>query len=224
MRIVPTDAPTLLSDKFPQLAPNGPVRRADVHELSRIVVVPNRRGEHAGPRLEAVIQAAAMEYGLSIGLSAFTLMVESWGLPRLLDQGWNARPLGIADRNRRPLHRRGDGGGRRRRLERNPQPSRDPSREAGLAGARRDPAASAHRIRGGDMTRHSAPRTEFEPPGAALSLAKEARMTQSGTNRAIGEDDRPGDRPGRGTGNGARGLYAEGGSTGSRPHRDRRRA
>jgi acyl-homoserine lactone synthase len=95
MRMVPTDAPTLLSEMFPQLAPNGPVRRADIHELSRIVVVPNRRGEHAGPRLDAVIQAAAMEYGLSIGLSAFTLMVESWELPRLLDLGWNARPLGL---------------------------------------------------------------------------------------------------------------------------------
>jgi acyl-homoserine lactone synthase len=42
-----------------------------------------------------VIQAAAMEYGLSIGLSAFTIVLESWWLPRLLDQGWQARPLGL---------------------------------------------------------------------------------------------------------------------------------
>jgi acyl-homoserine lactone synthase len=92
MRLVPTIAPTLLSELFPQLALNGPVRRPDVYELSRIFVVPNRRGEHAGPRAEAVIQAAAMEYGLSIGLSAFTIVLESWWLPRLLDQGWQARP------------------------------------------------------------------------------------------------------------------------------------
>jgi acyl-homoserine lactone synthase len=95
MRLVPTIAPTLLSELFPQLALNGPVRRPDVYELSRIFVVPNRRGEHAGPRAEAVIQAAAMEYGLSIGLSAFTIVLESWWLPRLLDQGWQARPLGL---------------------------------------------------------------------------------------------------------------------------------
>jgi acyl-homoserine lactone synthase len=95
MRLVPTIAPTLLSELFPQLALNGPVRRHDVHELSRIFVVPNRRGEHAGPRAEAVIQAAAMEYGLSMGLSAFTIVLESWWLPRLLDQGWQARPLGL---------------------------------------------------------------------------------------------------------------------------------
>lgn len=95
MRLVPTTAPTLLSDLFPKLSLAGPIRRPDVYELSRIFVVPNRRGEHAGPRAEAVIQAAAMEYGLSIGLSAFTIVLESWWLPRLLDQGWAARPLGL---------------------------------------------------------------------------------------------------------------------------------
>lgn len=95
MRMVPTQRPTLLSDLFPHLALKGPVRRSDVYELSRIFVVPKKRGEHAGPRYEAVIQAAAMEYGLSIGLSAFTIVLETWWLPRLLDQGWQARPLGL---------------------------------------------------------------------------------------------------------------------------------
>jgi acyl-homoserine lactone synthase len=95
MRLVPTTAPTLLSELFPKLSLDGPVRRPDVYELSRIFVVRNRRGEHAGARAEAVIQAAAMEYGLSVGLSAFTIVLESWWLPRLLDQGWVARPLGL---------------------------------------------------------------------------------------------------------------------------------
>src|SRR3984885_9500448 len=88
MRLVPTTGPTLLSDLFPKLSLDGPIRRADVYELSRIFVVKHRRGE-------AVIQAAAMEYGLSVGLSAFTIVLESWWLPRLLDQGWVARPLGL---------------------------------------------------------------------------------------------------------------------------------
>ncbi|MGX7745450.1 acyl-homoserine-lactone synthase [Rhodopseudomonas parapalustris] len=95
MRMVPTTSPTLLSDVFPQLALAGPVCRSDAYELSRIFVVPRKRGEHGGPRAEAVIQAAAMEYGLSIGLSAFTIVLETWWLPRLLDQGWKARPLGL---------------------------------------------------------------------------------------------------------------------------------
>ncbi|NEW94908.1 acyl-homoserine-lactone synthase [Rhodopseudomonas sp. BR0M22] len=96
MRMVPTTSPTLLSDVFPQLSIAGRVRRSDAYELSRIFVVPRKRGEHGGPRAEAVIQAAAMEYGLSIGLSAFTIVLETWWLPRLLDQGWKARPLGLA--------------------------------------------------------------------------------------------------------------------------------
>jgi acyl-homoserine lactone synthase len=95
MRLVPTTAPTLLSELFPKLSLNGPIQRPDVYELSRIFVVRSRRGEHVGPRAEAVIQAAAMEYGLSIGLSAFTIVLESWWLPRLLDQGWAPRPLGL---------------------------------------------------------------------------------------------------------------------------------
>lgn len=95
MRLVPTTAPTLLSELFPRLSLSGPIQRPDVYELSRIFVVKTRRGEHAGPRAEAVIQAAAMEYGLSIGLSAFTIVLESWWLPRLLDQGWVVRPLGL---------------------------------------------------------------------------------------------------------------------------------
>ena len=95
MRLVPTSRPTLLSDVFPHLSVSGPVSRADVFELSRIFVVRNRRGEAGGPRAEAVIQAAAMEYGLSTGLSAFTIVLETWWLPRLLDQGWQARPLGL---------------------------------------------------------------------------------------------------------------------------------
>src|SRR3954470_11265773 len=61
MRLVPTSSPTLLSELFPGLALNGPVRRHDIYELSRIFVVRQRRGEHAGPHAEAVIQAAAME-------------------------------------------------------------------------------------------------------------------------------------------------------------------
>ena len=95
MRLVPTMMPTQLSNLFPKLSLDGPVRRPDVFELSRIFVIPSRRGEHAGPRAEAVIQAATMEYGLSTGLSAFTIVMESWWLPRLLDQGWVTRPLGL---------------------------------------------------------------------------------------------------------------------------------
>ena len=42
MRLVPTTSPTLLSELFPKLTLDGPVRRPDVYELPRIFVVRNR--------------------------------------------------------------------------------------------------------------------------------------------------------------------------------------
>lgn len=95
MRLVPTTGPTLMSELFPQLALRSLVRKPDVYELSRIFVVRERRGEQAHPRVEALVQCAAMEYGLAEGLSHFTIVLETWWLPRLQEQGWRAIPLGL---------------------------------------------------------------------------------------------------------------------------------
>jgi acyl-homoserine lactone synthase len=97
MRAVPTLSPTLMSDIFPYLNLRGPIRRPDVYELSRVFVVPERRGEHAGPRVEMLLLTAIMEYGISIGLTAFSIVLESWWLPRFERIGWKAHPLGLPD-------------------------------------------------------------------------------------------------------------------------------
>jgi acyl-homoserine lactone synthase len=94
MRALPTFLPTLMSDIFPYLNIRGPIRRPDVYELSRIFVIPERRGEHAGPRVEMLLLTAIMEYGISIGLTGFTIVLESWWLPRFERCGWKAHPLG----------------------------------------------------------------------------------------------------------------------------------
>jgi acyl-homoserine lactone synthase len=95
MRALPTVHPTLMSDIFPYLSLRGPVHRADVYELSRIFVIPERRGEHAGPRIEMLLLTAIMEYGISIGLTGFSIVLESWWLPRFERCGWRAHPLGL---------------------------------------------------------------------------------------------------------------------------------
>ncbi len=95
MRAVPTTCPTLMSDVFPQLNLRAPVHRPDVYELSRIFVVPERRGEHSGPGLATILQAAIIEYGLAVGLTGFTIVLETWWLPRFEEQGWRAKPLGL---------------------------------------------------------------------------------------------------------------------------------
>jgi acyl-homoserine lactone synthase len=95
MRAVPTLLPTLMSDIFPYLNIRAPIHRADVYELSRVFVIPERRGEHAGPRVETLLLTAIMEYGLSIGLTGFSIVLESWWLPRFERCGWKAHPLGL---------------------------------------------------------------------------------------------------------------------------------
>jgi acyl-homoserine lactone synthase len=95
MRALPTLLPTLMSDIVPYLNIRGPIRRGDVYELSRIFVIPERRGEHAGPRVEMLLLTAIMEYGISIGLTGFTIVLESWWLPRFERCGWKAHPLGL---------------------------------------------------------------------------------------------------------------------------------
>jgi acyl-homoserine lactone synthase len=95
MRALPTLQPTLMSDIFPYLNIRGPIRRRDVFELSRIFVIPERRGEHAGPRIEMLLLTAITEYGISIGLTGFSIVLESWWLPRFERIGWKARPLGM---------------------------------------------------------------------------------------------------------------------------------
>jgi acyl-homoserine lactone synthase len=95
MRALPTVSPTLMSDIFPYLAVNGPIQRPDVYELSRVFVIPERRGEHAGPRIEMLLLTAIMEYGISIGLTGFSIVLESWWLPRFERCGWRAHPLGL---------------------------------------------------------------------------------------------------------------------------------
>jgi acyl-homoserine lactone synthase len=95
-RLVPTNKPNLMSDLFPQLALRGLVRSPHVYELSRVFVVRDRRGDQVQPRVESVIMAGTMEFGLLEGLSQFTIVMETWWLPRFQEIGWNPRPLGVA--------------------------------------------------------------------------------------------------------------------------------
>ena len=95
MRAIPTQSPTLLSEIFPHLSMRGPIHRHDVYELSRVFVIPERRGEHAGPRIETLLLTAIMEYGVSTGLTGFSIVLESWWLPRFERCGWKAHPLGL---------------------------------------------------------------------------------------------------------------------------------
>jgi acyl-homoserine lactone synthase len=97
MRMVPTLAPTLMSELFPQLCVRPVIRQSDVLELSRIFVIPERRGDQAKPHVEDMLLCSVMEYGLESGLSQFAIVLETWWLPRLQERGWRVTPLGLPE-------------------------------------------------------------------------------------------------------------------------------
>ena len=94
-RLVPTTGPTLMSDLFPQLSLRPIIRQADAYELSRVFVVRDYRGSHVEPKVESIIMAGTMEFALTVGLRKFTIVMETWWLPRFMAMGWNPRPLGV---------------------------------------------------------------------------------------------------------------------------------
>jgi acyl-homoserine lactone synthase len=83
-----------MSDIFPHLALRGLPRRADVYELSRIFVVRERRGQ-LNDGVESRILCGTMEFGLAEAISQFTIVMETWWIPRLQEIGWEVRPLGV---------------------------------------------------------------------------------------------------------------------------------
>lgn len=97
MRMVPTTAPTLMSELFPQLCIRPLIQRLDVFELSRIFVIPEKRGEQTRPNIQDLLLCGVMEYGLEEGMSQFTIVLETWWLPRLQDRGWRVTPLGLPE-------------------------------------------------------------------------------------------------------------------------------
>jgi acyl-homoserine lactone synthase len=93
-RLVPTLCPHLMADVFPFLAEvRGIQRGSDIVEWTRIFVVPERRGGES--KLLHTVLAGMFEYCLVNEISAITVVMETWWMPRFLQLGWEVRPLGL---------------------------------------------------------------------------------------------------------------------------------
>lgn len=94
-RLVPSVYPHLLSDVFPELADVRGVPRAhDVVEWTRIHVDRKMRGDGAHINITDELMAGVLEYCLQEGFHSITAICETFWLPRWLELGWMARPLG----------------------------------------------------------------------------------------------------------------------------------
>ncbi len=98
LRLVPTTGPNLVADVFPQFASvRGAPRRADIAEWTRMFVVPERREDHSSIKTRSLIVASMIDYGLQEKLFGISVLMNTFWLPKMLQYGWRAQPLGLPD-------------------------------------------------------------------------------------------------------------------------------
>jgi acyl-homoserine lactone synthase len=96
-RLLPTMRPHLLSDVYPELLegavlPRGPA----IYEWTRCCVAPERREGHASmsPAAQQLFLGIA-ECCVALGIEALSVETHPVWITRLLELGWQARPLAI---------------------------------------------------------------------------------------------------------------------------------
>jgi acyl-homoserine lactone synthase len=95
-RVLSSVEPHLLSEVFPHLAEvRGVPRREDVAEWTRFYVAPERREEHKASQVGSTILASLVEYALDEGMSALSVVLNTFWLPRFLGYRWQVQPLGL---------------------------------------------------------------------------------------------------------------------------------
>jgi len=91
-RLTPTTSPHMLSEVFPTLAAvKGVPIGESIWEGSRYFVVRERR---VG-RTDCMLLAALQEFALDEGITHYSIVIETWWLPRLHEAGFVVRPLGL---------------------------------------------------------------------------------------------------------------------------------
>ena len=75
----------------------GVPRAPDIAEWTRFYVAPERREEHKASRVGSTVLASMIDYALQEGLSAVSVLMNTFWLPRFLGYGWRVRPLGLPD-------------------------------------------------------------------------------------------------------------------------------
>lgn len=95
MRLLPTTAPHLMSDLFPELCAKGVPRGTDIWESSRTNIRPDEPDSHHMTRTMGEIMCGMMEFGLLYGVRKITFTANMTLLPSVLKAGWDVEPLGL---------------------------------------------------------------------------------------------------------------------------------
>ncbi|RJE87211.1 acyl-homoserine-lactone synthase [Paracoccus onubensis] len=101
-RLVPSLKPHLMSDVFPQLAPNGIPRDTDLFEWTRIFVIPALRRPGRSCLAAGIMYCGLLEYCLQQSIHRLSGVCETYWIARLTQLGWRPEPLGP------PIHYQGE--------------------------------------------------------------------------------------------------------------------
>lgn len=94
VRIVPTEGPHLLGDKFAFLCEGGVPRGPDVWEITRLCTRPGLPREEAGQVMRQ-LTLALVEFALIGGIARYTMMTHMAFLSQVLATGWDCEPIGM---------------------------------------------------------------------------------------------------------------------------------
>ncbi|MCP3731312.1 autoinducer synthase [Sphingomonas sp. MG17] len=92
-RLLRTDRPHLLGDRFAFLCDGAVPAGPDILEITRGCLSPDLRAAER-LRLRNRLISAAIDYGLAHGITAFTCVADSGWLGQILAMGWDCRLLG----------------------------------------------------------------------------------------------------------------------------------
>jgi len=94
VRLLPTEGPHLLADKFAGLCAAGVPRGPDIFEITRLVTNPGLARDEA-MRVRRLLSLAIIEFALAHRIRHFTMMTHLAYLASVLAVGWDCEPLGL---------------------------------------------------------------------------------------------------------------------------------
>jgi acyl-homoserine lactone synthase len=95
VRLLPTTRRHLLGDVFPMLVEGEVPRGADVMEITRLCTSPRLADWETHNAVRERLATALIEYGLTVGITRYTMMTHTAYLSQLLATGWDVEPLGL---------------------------------------------------------------------------------------------------------------------------------
>jgi acyl-homoserine lactone synthase len=94
-RLLPSTAPHILGDLFPELAGGAPPRGPGIWETTRLVYSPGIRDMALLDRIRMTLRTGMLEYALAAGITGYSCIVRMEFVPAILASGWKVTPLGL---------------------------------------------------------------------------------------------------------------------------------